>query len=222
MVYLHSSLSVCKSPVDQFTSMGSSVNPTNKSQTRKPSPASNCRRTLPCDGSQWAAIDVVILIAVISACGFLLYPYAESIFPWLVGVVGTIVYIVKEEICEEPLIYGFIWIGVSCSALATWAIVLCFTGQKCGSPQCRGLRKAAEFDIELETEEFLKNSGSTNEVSRKGLFELPRDHHRKLETELKKMAPPNGRAVLVYKARCGCSVGKLAVPGPRRVRKIKK
>ncbi|OWM74756.1 uncharacterized protein At5g19025-like [Punica granatum] len=222
MVYLHNSISVCKNPVDQFTLMGSSASSTDKSRTRKGAPASSCPRTMPCHGSRWAAIDVVILIAVVGACGFLLYPYAKFILVWLMGAVGTVAYVVKEEFCEEPLIYGCVGIGVSCSALATWGLVMCFTGRKCSNPRCRGLRKAAEFDIQLETEDCLKNSSSTKEWSRKGLFELPRDHHRELEAELKKMAPPNGRAVLLFKARCGCSVGRLVVPGPRRVRKIKK
>ncbi|KAH0860801.1 hypothetical protein HID58_089062 [Brassica napus] len=57
----------------------------------------------------------------------------------------------------------------------------------------------------------------------RGLFELPRDYHRELEAELKKMAPINGRAVLVFRAKCGCSVGRLEVPGPKKqLRKIKK
>ncbi|KAL2492437.1 Uncharacterized protein Adt_28065 [Abeliophyllum distichum] len=65
-------------------------------------------------------------------------------------------------------------------------------------------------------------SGSGRGRGRKGLFELPRDHHRELEAELKKMAPPNGRAVLVFRARCGCSVGRMEVPGPKKSRKVKK
>jgi hypothetical protein len=43
-----------------------------------------------------------------------------------------------------------------------------------------------------------------------------------LEAELKKMAPANGRAVLVFRARCGCSVGRLEVPGTKKPKKIKK
>jgi hypothetical protein len=36
------------------------------------------------------------------------------------------------------------------------------------------------------------------------------------------MAPINGRAVLVLRGKCGCSVGRLEVPGPKKNRKIKK
>lgn len=90
--------------------------------------------------------------------------------------------------------------------------------QRCGKPNCKGLRKAVEFDIQLETEECVKSSNN-----KRGMFELPRVHHRELEAELKKMAPPNGRAVLVFRARCGCSVRRLVVSGPKKQqRKIKK
>jgi len=90
--------------------------------------------------------------------------------------------------------------------------------QRCGKPNCKGLRKAVEFDIQLETEECVKSSSN-----KRGMFELPRVHHRELEAELKKMAPPNGRAVLVFRARCGCSVRRLVVSGPKKQqRKIKK
>ncbi|GFY84905.1 ribosomal protein L34e superfamily protein [Actinidia rufa] len=87
-----------------------------------------------------------------------------------------------------------------------------------------GLRKAAEFDIQIETEDcVVKNSSNLGrDCVKQGLFELHRDHHRELEAELKKMAPPNGRAVLLFKARCGCSVGRMEVWGMKKPRKIKK
>lgn len=165
-------------------------------------------------------IDIVVLIAVVGALGFLLYPYVKFIVVKLIVMIGAISYAVKDEICDAPLIYGSIGLSVSFAALATWALVMCTT-RKCENPNCRGLRKAAEFDIQLETEECVKNSSAAN-VSSRCLFELPIDHHRELKAGLKKMAPPNGRAVLVFRARCGCSVGRLEVPGPRRLRKIKK
>ncbi|KAG2273878.1 hypothetical protein Bca52824_056433 [Brassica carinata] len=135
--------------------------------------------------------------------------------------------IVKEEILRnpDPIVYGLIALSVSCTALSAWMIVILVSSRnKCGKPDCRGLGKAnAEFDIQLETEDCVKGGSSSSVVSKKGLFELPRDHHRELEAELKKMAPINGRAVLVFRAKCGCSVGRLEVPGPKKQqRKIKK
>ncbi|KAL0709537.1 hypothetical protein Bca4012_016515 [Brassica carinata] len=48
-------------------------------------------------------------------------------------------------------------------------------------------------------------------VRKKGLFELARDRRRELEAELKKMTPVNGRAVLVFRAKCGCCVGSYII-----------
>lgn len=234
MVNIHNSISVCNS-IDQNLRMANCVNSgdlysksrhsNNSHRNKRTSPSSpNCLKIPACDRSRWAAIvDVVILIAVIFACGYLLFPYIKLVTLNLIGVLGAVFYLVKEEIARNPIIYGSIGISISCVAMAAWIILLC-TSRKCGNPNCKGLRKAAEFDIQLETEECVKNS--SNLISggglKRGLFELPRDHHRELEAELKRMAPPNGRAVLVFRARCGCSVGRLEVPGPKKLKKMKK
>ncbi|KAH7554575.1 hypothetical protein JRO89_XS12G0238200 [Xanthoceras sorbifolium] len=178
-----------------------------------------------------AAVDVIILIAVVSACGFLLFPYFKTVSVNSIQVSAAVFHLVKLELVGNPIVYGSIAISVSCVTVAAWVVLLCTT-RKCGNPNCKGLRKAAEFDIQLETEECVKNSspsvkdgsggGGGGGGVKRGLFELPRDHHRELEAELKKMAPPNGRAVLIFRARCGCSVGRLEVPGPKKQRKIKK
>ncbi|KAK4772856.1 hypothetical protein SAY87_027875 [Trapa incisa] len=165
-----------------------------------------------------AVIDIAILIAVVGAFGFLLYPYIKFVVVKLILMVGAISYSVKDEFCDAPLIYGSVGFSVFFAASATCVLVMC-TSRKCENPNCRGLRKAAEFDIQLETEECVKNSSAG---SNRYLFELPINHHRELKAGLRKMAPPNGRAVLVFRARCGCSVGRLEVPGPRKLRKTKK
>lgn len=232
MVYLHSSISVCNS-VDQTAPMSDSmslIDPGVKSKqtnhhvprNRKVPNSPNCSKIPVCDRSRSAAIDVVLFIAVIGACGFLLFPYAKIISVKTIEIAGIVMYVLREEVSHAPLVYGSMGLSILCAALAAWALLVC-TSRKCGNPSCKGLRKAAEFDIQLETEECVKNSASLGKDGvKKGLFELPRDHHRELEAELKKMAPPNGRAVLVFRARCGCSVGRLEVPGPRRIKKIKK
>uniref|UniRef100_A0A3Q7FLE2 Ribosomal protein L34e superfamily protein n=1 Tax=Solanum lycopersicum TaxID=4081 RepID=A0A3Q7FLE2_SOLLC len=156
-----------------------------------------------CQQSRYALIDVMILIAVIGACGVLLYPSVNLLVNKVVEFFRLISSELKEEIFEAP-------------------VAVC-TGRRCGKPGCRGLKKAAEFDIQLETEDCVKNSNliaAKDGVNKKGLFELPRDHHKELEAELKRMAPPNGRAVLIFRGRCGCSVGTMEVPGPKKTRKI--
>ncbi|PWA62231.1 Ribosomal protein L34Ae [Artemisia annua] len=192
-------------------------------KTSKRTPISTCEQSLP------ALIDVFILIAVISSCGFLIYPYVKLLLCAVFELVETVMFVVKDEVLDAPMIYGCLGLSIFSASMAVLAITLC-TSNKCGKPGCRGLHKAAEFDIQLETDNSLSHSSSANGASnvrkiglRKGLFELPRDYHKELEAELKKMAPVNGRAVLVFRARCGCSVGRLEVHGPKKNnKKIKK
>jgi len=216
MVYFHSSVSLCNSSVDQ--SMANSLDP--KSRHRK---TPNFLPSPPCQRSRSAVVDVVIFAAVIAAFGFLLFPYAQIVASESVKIGVVIVNLVEEEASVAPWIYMFIGVSVTFAALTTWVLVACTT-RKCGNPNCKGLRKAAEFDIQLETEDCVKNSPSLTKGGgvKKGLFKVPCDHHRELEAELKKMAPPNGRAILVLRGRCGCSVGRLEVPRPKKNRKIKK
>ncbi|BFG26671.1 hypothetical protein CerSpe_129450 [Prunus speciosa] len=231
MVYFHSSISVCNS-VDQPTPMADSMSLTDPGakskqtnhvhRSRKIANSPNSSKIPACHRSRSAAIDVVLFIAVVGAFGYLLFPYVKIISVKTIEIVGIIMYVLREEVSQAPLVYGCMGLSICCAALAAWALLAC-TSRKCGNPNCKGLRKAAEFDIQLETEECVKNSASVvKDGVKKGLFELPRDHHRELEAELKKMAPPNGRAVLVFRARCGCSVGRLEVPGTKKLKKIKK
>ncbi|KAG8366821.1 hypothetical protein BUALT_Bualt16G0007600 [Buddleja alternifolia] len=218
MVCFHSSISV-----DQHIDMNKSVNSTDPflklrqiNQFHK-----NKRTSIPsCDQSRSAIIDIVILIVVICACGFLLYPYAKMLASKTVELSEEFVEIVTEEIVHAPLVFGCLGLSILFAVIALVAITICID-RKCGRKSCKGLRKAAEFDIQLETEDCVKKNSNllSKNALKKGLFELPRDHHRELEAELKKMAPPNGRAVLVFRARCGCSVGRMEVPGPRNSRK---
>ncbi|XAR51727.1 hypothetical protein NMG60_11006441 [Bertholletia excelsa] len=213
-------------PVDQEVEMAKSANsagPCSKFRNKRTINSQNHKNIPDCHRSRSAVIDVFILIAVIGACGFLLFPYVKLLLSntfQLVGEIsGEIVDVVSEEVSRAPLIYGCLALSILCAVIAALAITEC--SRKCGKPGCRGLHKAAEFDIQIETADCLKNSNvsSAKDGVKKGLFELPRDHHRELEAELKKMAPPNGRAVLVFRARCGCSVGRMEVPGPKKPRK---
>lgn len=212
----------CVNSTDVFYPKSRHNNHVNRNKKTPSSP--NCLKIPSCDRSRFgsAAIDVVILIAVITACGFLLFPYIRVVSVKFVEVSAAVFHLVKEEVIRNPMIYSSIGISISFVGVAAWAVLLA-TCRRCGNPNCKGLRKAAEFDIQLETEECVKNSNLlVKDGVKKGLFELPRDHHRELEAELKKMAPPNGRAVLIFRARCGCSVGRLEVPGLKKQRKIKK
>lgn len=226
MVYFDRSISV-----DRHIDMAKSVNSANHclklkriNQGKKISNNSPYHFNIPaCEQSRYAIIDVVILTAVIGACGFLFYPYARIVGHKTVELGEEVVEAMSEEIVRAPMVFACLGLGIVFATLALVAIIL-WTDRRCGRPGCLGLRTAAEFDIQLETEETVKKSTClAKSVLKKGLFKLPLDHNRELESELKQMAPPNGRAVLIFRARCGCPVGRMEVPGtPRKSRKVKK
>ncbi|XP_023513616.1 uncharacterized protein At5g19025-like isoform X3 [Cucurbita pepo subsp. pepo] len=93
--------------------------------------------------------------------------------------------------------------------------------RKCAKPGCKGLKKAMEFDLQLQTEECVK--GGSKEIDKlpwKGGSEANPDYEC-LRSELRKMAPPNGRAILLFRARCGCPIAKLEGWGTKRGRRHK-
>ncbi|KAJ8573757.1 hypothetical protein K7X08_010268 [Anisodus acutangulus] len=102
-----------------------------------------------------------------------------------------------------------------------------FRSRKCGKPGCKGLTRAMEFDLQLQGEECLmmrsdnKAVREMNDLPWKGGTENNPDYEC-LRAELRKMAPPNGRAVLLFRSKCGCPVAKLEGWGAKRGRRHKK
>lgn len=78
-----------------------------------------------------------------------------------------------------------------------------------------------EFDLQLQTDECVRSDDVIDKLPWKGGSEGNPDYEC-LRAELRKMAPPNGRAVLLFRAKCGCPVAKLQGWGPKRGRKHKK
>lgn len=80
-----------------------------------------------------------------------------------------------------------------------------------------------QFDLRLQTDDCVR-SGVADDIDRlpwRGGSESNPDYEC-LRAELRRMAPASGRAVLLFRARCGCAVAKLEGWGPRRGRKHKK
>jgi len=92
------------------------------------------------------------MIDVVIACGFLFFPYVELLVIKSFQIMNMVCFLIMEEVSYAPYIYISIGISVVCAALVTWGVIVC-TGNKCGNPNCKGLKKAAEFDIQLETED---------------------------------------------------------------------
>lgn len=167
-----------------------------------------------------AAVDLIIFLLVLASVVFLILPYFKFFFCQLLpSIHGFIVDLILDE--PLPYIIGFVLALVG----LILAMLIDIRLRKCGNPHCKGLRRAVEYDIQLETEKCVKYSAPPSDAYRdnNGLtpLELGQDREE-LEAELKKMAPPNGRTVLIFRAPCGCPAGRLEVWGPKKIRRIKK
>ncbi|KAG8068258.1 hypothetical protein GUJ93_ZPchr0005g14948 [Zizania palustris] len=175
-----------------------------------------------CDHSPMAAVDAAALLAVVGALGFLVTPYVRM----LAAEVGEMV--ADPAVSYLPFAVGAGAAIAAVAGLVAWDAVG-HRARRCGKPRCRGLRKAVEFDIQLETEECVRGQQQLLPRGRAELLAAAGarpvqlgDAHRELETELRKMAPPNGRTVLIFRAPCGCPKGRMEVWGAKKVRRIKK
>ncbi|MCO5588952.1 hypothetical protein L7F22_042915 [Adiantum nelumboides] len=183
-----------------------------------------------CEKSSAAAVDIIILTLVVGACGFLFTPYfkyfcfeAAEILPLTLIFIGEVVY-------QAPVAYILGVILMFAAVIVFWEIIQ-YKARKCDNPKCQGLRKAIEFDIQLESEKCVKSMSASSspsvsstfshEVPWKSSVELGHDH-KELEAELRRMAPPNGRAVLVFRLPCGCPTARMEVWGAKKPRKSKK
>ncbi|KAL5232143.1 hypothetical protein ABZP36_030919 [Zizania latifolia] len=175
-----------------------------------------------CDHSPTAAVDAVALLAVVGALGFLVTPYIRL----LAAEVG-------ELVADPEVSYLTFAVGAGAAIAAVAGMVawdaVGHRARRCGKPRCRALRKAVEFDIQLETEECVRGQQKLLPGVRAALLAAAGarpvqfgDAHRELEAELRKMAPPNGRTVLIFRAPCGCPKGRMEVWGAKKVRRIKK
>ncbi|KAL6841435.1 hypothetical protein ACP4OV_028953 [Aristida adscensionis] len=166
-----------------------------------------------CDRAPLAAADALVLLAALAALACLAAPYARL----AAAEVREAVALHPAASCV-PLAAG----AAAAAAVLAWEAAS-HRARRCGRPRCRGLRKAVEFDIQLETEECVRRlpppppppCPDTRPV------ELGVEH-LELEVELRKMAPPNGRTVLIFRAPCGCPKGRMEVWGAKKVRRIKK
>lgn len=178
----------------------------------------NCPNNFCEEPSPFAAIDIVLLLLVLGAVGVLTVPYFKFIIREAVEIVPSIFIVIGDLIGDASAAYvvslflGFVLV------IALWEI-LNMKSRKCGSPYCKGLRKAVEFDIQLESEQCVKYMPPLPIVQP---LDLGQQDLEELEAELKKMAPPNGRTVLIFRSPCGCPSGRMEVWGPKKLRRIKK
>nr|XP_009781179.1 PREDICTED: uncharacterized protein At5g19025-like [Nicotiana sylvestris] len=110
--------------------------------------------------------------------------------------------------------------------IVIWEIID-LRSRKCENPNCQGLRRAVEFDIQLESEDCIKCLPSDRDLNSSSFYDYGvkplelGEERKELEAELKRMAPRNGRTVLIFRAPCGCPAGRLEVWGNKKIRRIK-
>ncbi|KAK9078465.1 hypothetical protein SSX86_002522 [Deinandra increscens subsp. villosa] len=169
-----------------------------------------------------ATLDLLILILVLFSGSFLLSSYFSYIFHSLSLILPPLSLSFLIDYSSVYLLGFFLFFVLSIVILE-----ICFgtRSRKCGNRGCRGLKNAMEFDLQLQTEEMLRSGdGGVKEMEDlpwKGGSETNPDYEC-LKTELRKMAPVNGRAVLLFRSKCGCPVAKLEGWGPKRGRRNKK
>ncbi|KAG8370171.1 hypothetical protein BUALT_Bualt14G0089500 [Buddleja alternifolia] len=181
-----------------------------------------------------AFCDLLILILVIPSATFLIISFSSHILHSLSLLLPPLPTITIPTITIPDFIYTksdlkFLAVVVLFHVIVAvlWEIYCGRTSRKCGRFGCKGLKNAiTEFDYRLQGEELLRSGDGNREV--RYVNELPEsrvedipDHEFYLE-ELRKMAPVNGRVVLLVHGKCGCPVSKLEVWGPKDRRRRKK
>ncbi|CAA2938069.1 uncharacterized protein At5g19025-like [Olea europaea var. sylvestris] len=184
-----------------------------------------------CRHSPSATLDILIFIIVLFSGAFLIISYFSYLFqafslllPPFSAIVSELYYYIISDAQSQYLFFGLFLLSFAIFVLF-FEICYGFGSKRCGKNGCKGLKKAMEFDLQLQGEELLRSENKAvkdvNELPWKGDCEDNPDYEC-LRAELRKMAPPNGRAVLLFRAKCGCPVAKLEGWGPKRGRRHKK
>ncbi|KAJ0092786.1 hypothetical protein Patl1_25467 [Pistacia atlantica] len=180
--------------------------------------AATTSNSLLCKHSPSATLDLLILILVLFSGTFLISSY----FSYIVHSLSLLLSQSSPHFLPSvPYILGFLLLFISMVLLLEFCCGR--RSRKCHNPNCKGLKKAMEFDLQLQTDDCVR-SGVADDIDRlpwKGGSESNPDYEC-LRAELRRMAPANGRAVLLFRARCGCAIAKLEGWGPKRGRKHKK
>jgi hypothetical protein len=205
-----------------------STNGHHNSVSVSPSACTTCRHT-----PSSATLDLLILLLVLFSLSFLLASslahVARSLSPLLAA--PPVATALAHTAAALPYL-------AAAAVLAAAAFFSCrrLPRRRCRNPRGRGLRKALEFDVQLQTEEAVRTGagstvGGADAAMWREIESLPwkggqggnNPDYECLRAELRRMAPPNGRAVLLFRNRCGCPVAKLEGWGvPKSKRRNKK
>nr|XP_010938747.2 LOW QUALITY PROTEIN: uncharacterized protein At5g19025 [Elaeis guineensis] len=234
-------------PFCPLTTMSSSSSSSSSSKSKRnpnPSPNSsnhvpNSSCLLPCRHSPAATLDLLILVLVLFSCAFLIISSVSHLARALSLLLLPLLRPLAASFHATPLPYlAAFFLPLLLAAAVIAAVELSHRAhpwwpfwrrRRCGNPRCRGLRKAFEFDVQFQTEEVLRSPPAAAALW-KEIDGLPwkggaggnNPDYECLRTELRRLAPPNGRAVLLFRSRCGCPIAKLEGWAPKRGRRHKK
>ncbi|WOL16400.1 hypothetical protein Cni_G25187 [Canna indica] len=177
-----------------------------------------------------ATLDLLILLLVLFSCAFLIASSLAYLSRFVALLLPTDAAASLQD-SPYPYLAGFLlFLAASLAAVQLSCRRPCLLPwsrrRRCGNPRCRGLKKALEFDVQLQTEECIRSPDPAQSAAWKEIDDLPwkggqqgnNPDYECLRAELRRMAPPNGRAVLLFRARCGCPLAKLEAWGPKRRR----
>ena len=178
----------------------------------------NANAAAACKHSPSATLDVLIMLVVLFSGAFLLSSYFSYIFNSL-----SLLLLRHHHFSFPYLLAFFLFLAAAAAAALDFCAV---SRRRCRRSGCRGLKNAMEFDLKIQTEDAVRGAGAGDggEIERvlwKGGSEGNPDYEC-LRAELRKMAPPNGRAVLLFRAPCGCVVAKLEGWGPKKGKRHKR
>ncbi|TKY72105.1 structural constituent of ribosome [Spatholobus suberectus] len=163
-----------------------------------------------CKHSPSATLDLLILVLVLFAGAFLLSSYFCYIFNSLSLLLPSL-----------PLSYLLPFLLFFALSLAAADFCCGARSRRCRRSGCKGLKKAMEFDLQIQRFASANADAEIDKLPWKGGSEGNPDYEC-LRSELRKMAPPNGRALLLFRAPCGCPVAKLEASGPKKGKRHKR
>ncbi|XP_020107813.1 uncharacterized protein At5g19025-like [Ananas comosus] len=223
------------------SSSSSRILPPKRPQNPNPNP--NSIPSCVCNHTPSAPLDLLILLLVLSSLAFLLASslahIARALSPFLSPLAAAARAAPLPHLAAASALL-LLLPAAAAAALACAGAGACRRRRRCRNPRCLGLKKALEFDVQLQTEESLRSGGgggggggggdSASAAVWREIDALPwkggqggsNPDYECLRAELRKVAPPNGRAVLLFRARCGCPVTKLEAWGTKRGRRRKK